>query len=76
MKIIQIECLILDKSFPFIIVHTDEGLTGIGECFRRQPMITKSVIDNILGPALLGKNPIHIEDRYNDMIIAGSALEI
>jgi len=76
MKITQIECLILDKAFPFIIIHTDQGLIGIGECFRRQPTITKSVVDNILGPALLGKNPIHIEARYHDMMIAGNALEM
>ena len=31
MKITSIEYLVLDKSFPFVLVHTDEGITGTGE---------------------------------------------
>ena len=56
MKITSIKCLILDKQFPFVIVETDEGITGIGECFRRQPSITKIVIDDLLGPSIIGKD--------------------
>ena len=57
MKITDVECLVLDNSFPFVRVHTDEGLTGIGECFRRQPKVTKTLIDDLLKPALVGKDP-------------------
>ena len=78
MKITQIECLILDKSFPYIaiVIHTDEGLVGIGECFRRNPTIAKSVIANILRSSLLGKNPLHIDSKYRGMMIATNALEM
>ncbi len=34
MKITEVECLILDQ-FPFVRIYTDEGLVGLGECFRR-----------------------------------------
>ena len=30
MKIVSVECLVLDGDFPFVKVHTDEGITGIG----------------------------------------------
>ena len=76
MKITSVECVILDKQFPFVLVHTDEGLLGIGECFRRQPGITKTVIDEILAPSIIGKDPCETDARFRDMSKAGSALEI
>ena len=45
MKITSVETVILDGQFPFVFVHTDEGLVGIGECFRRQPSVTRTVVD-------------------------------
>ena len=76
MKITDVECLVLDRQFPFVRVYTDEGLTGIGECFRRQPGITRAIIDELLKPVLLGKEPIDTEVRWQDMARAGSASEI
>ena len=70
------EYLILDKQYPFVLVHTDDGLTGIGECFRRQPSVTKSMIDDIITPSIIGKNPVETDARYRDMIHSANALEI
>ena len=76
MKITSVECLILDNQFPFVFIETDEGITGLGECFRRQPEVTKTVVENILAPALMGKDPVNTDKRFNDMVKAGNALEI
>ena len=76
MKITSIECLVLEGEYPFVLVHTDDGLTGIGECFRRQPSVTKSMIDDIIGPSIIGKNPVETNARYRDMMQSGNALEI
>ena len=76
MKIVSVECLVLEKSYPFVFIHTDEGVTGIGECFRRQPSVTKSVIENVLAPSIIGKDPVQTESRFRDMAQAGNALEI
>ena len=76
MKITSIECLILEGEYPFVLVHTDDGLTGIGECFRRQPSVTKSMIDDIITPSIIGKNPVKTDARYRDMIHSANALEI
>ena len=76
MKIVSVECLVLEKSHPFVFIHTDEGVTGIGECFRRQPSITKSVIENVLAPSIIGKDPVQTESRFRDMAQAGNAWEI
>ena len=76
MKITSIKCEILDNDYPFIFVHTDQDIIGFGECFRRQPKVTKSIVENILEPALLGKDPLNTEQRFKDMKKAGNALEI
>lgn len=76
MKITSIEYLVLDRQYPFVLVNTDEGLVGIGECFRRQPALTKTVVEEILAPSIVGKDPVNTDARFRDMVSAGRALEI
>ena len=76
MKITSVECLILDRANPFVRVYTDEGITGIGECFRRQPQVIKTLVEQILAPVLVGKDPLDNELRWRDMYRAGSASDM
>ncbi len=76
MKITDVECLVLDRQFPFVRVYTDEGLAGIGECFRRQPQVVKTLVDTTLKPVLLGKDPVDTEVRWREMVAAGSASDM
>ena len=76
MKITSVEYVVLDEHHPFVFIHTDDGVTGIGECFRRQPLVTKTVVEQLLAPTLIGKDPIDTEARFRDMATAGQALEI
>ena len=76
MKITNVSCLILDGGYPFVWVRSDEGITGIGECFRRQPSVTKALIDDLLAPALVGKDPMETARRFDDMARAASAAEM
>ena len=76
MKITEVECLVLDRQFPFVRVYTDEGLVGIGECFRRQPLVVKTLVESVLKPALMGKDPLETEVRWREMITAGSASDM
>ncbi len=76
MKITEVECLVLDRQFPLVRVHTDEGLVGIGECFRRQPDLIKMQVDRLFKPVLQGKDPLDTELRWRDMVRAGSAVEM
>lgn len=75
MKITKVECLILDQ-FPFVRLYTDEGLVGLGECFRRQPEVVRTVVESVISPVLLGKDPIDTEIRWQDMIKATSASDM
>ena len=76
MKIIDVECLILDRSFPFVRVYTDEGIVGIGECFRRQPTVIKALVEDLLKPALVGKDPIDTAMRFDEMESAVNGYEM
>lgn len=76
MKITDVSCKILDGDYPFLWVRTDEGITGIGECFRRQPSVTKALVDDLLAPALIGKDPTETARRFDDMARAASAEEM
>ena len=49
---------------------------GIGECFRRQPQVVKTLVDTTLKPALLGKDPVDTEVRWREMVAAGSASDM
>ena len=76
MKITEVECMILDRQFPFVRVYTYEGLVGIGECFRRQPQTIKTLVENYLTPALMGKDPLDTEVLWRDMFRAASASDM
>ena len=75
MKLTQVECLILD-GYPIVRIYTDEGLVGIGECFRRLPEVIKITIDNIITPVLIGKDPVETGPRWQEMIRATSASDM
>ena len=46
----------------FVRVHTDEGVTGLGEAFAYgAPLAVCSVIDESLAPLLIGQDPLRIE---------------
>ena len=56
MKIIDVECLIVDKLYPYVVIQTDEGITGFGECFRRAPFVTKAAIETVYKDILIGRS--------------------
>ncbi len=72
MKITDVECLVLDGDYPFVIVSTDEGITGYGECFRRSPEVSKAAIDTVFRPLVVRKDPFQTEAIFDLMLKAGS----
>jgi L-alanine-DL-glutamate epimerase-like enolase superfamily enzyme len=72
LRITEVECLILDQTYPFVIVRTDEGITGYGETFRRGPHVQKSAIDSIFGPIVIGRDPFDTEPVWQAMFSAGN----
>jgi L-alanine-DL-glutamate epimerase-like enolase superfamily enzyme len=49
-------------------VHTDEGLSGLGEAIvRLGPGATRAVVEEILAPVVLGRDPLDAEGIWDDM---------
>jgi L-alanine-DL-glutamate epimerase-like enolase superfamily enzyme len=49
-------------------VHSDDGLTGIGECIvRLGPGATRAVIEEVLAPVVIGRDGFDIEGMWDDM---------
>ncbi|MET0312717.1 MAG: mandelate racemase/muconate lactonizing enzyme family protein [Burkholderiaceae bacterium] len=68
MKIRDIETVRLGE-FPNIIwlrVHTDEGITGLGETFMGAQAV-ESYVHEWLAPRVLGKDPLQIEARNREV---------
>ena len=69
MKITSIET-IHNKNFSNLVwvkIHTDEGLTGLGETFRN-PNAIISYIHESCAPYLLGKNPLRINEHADNLL--------
>ncbi len=55
-------------SATLVEITTDDGLTGIGECIvRRAPQVTKTVVDHMLAPILIGRDPHDVEGLWEEM---------
>ena len=72
MRVTEIECLILDETYPFVMIRTDEGITGYGESFRRGPHVQKAAIDTIFAPLVIGKDPFDTAEIWDAMHSAGN----
>jgi D-arabinonate dehydratase/D-galactarolactone cycloisomerase len=52
----------------FVEVHTDEGITGIGECTVREvPRAHAQIIEELLKPILIGNDPFDVEVLWERM---------
>lgn len=69
-RIREVECLIVDRAYPFVIVQTEDGLIGVGECFRRSPRVVKAAVDTVLRPLIIGKNALDIGSLWDQMLEA------
>ena len=53
------------RSTLLVEVQTDEGFTGIGSCSGNGPII-EVIIEKVLKPVLIGKNPTKLEDLWEE----------
>jgi L-alanine-DL-glutamate epimerase-like enolase superfamily enzyme len=53
----------------WVRIHTDEGLTGLGETYPR-PEAEKAIVHRALAPVLLGRDPLAIDKLWADMFAA------
>lgn len=55
-------------SATMVEVTTDDGITGIGECIvRKAPQVTNAVIEQMMAPMLIGRDPYDVEGLWEEM---------
>lgn len=58
------------RTFPatLVEVETDAGLRGVGECIvRKSPRVTKAVVEDLLAPVVVGRDPYDAEGLWDEM---------
>jgi L-alanine-DL-glutamate epimerase-like enolase superfamily enzyme len=61
----------LDVSSVIAKVHTDAGITGLGESFYRSVEDNRFLAESInsIGRHLLGKNPLDVKERWHELYL-------
>ncbi|MBI3988705.1 MAG: mandelate racemase/muconate lactonizing enzyme family protein, partial [candidate division NC10 bacterium] len=67
----QIAGTIFRHSYMTLVrIRSDAGFTGYGECIvRHGPGATKAIVEEVLRPILVGKDPFEIEGRWDEMFM-------
>ncbi|MBM3847023.1 MAG: mandelate racemase/muconate lactonizing enzyme family protein, partial [Verrucomicrobia bacterium] len=50
----------------WVQIHTDDGLVGLGETYYL-PRAVAAIIHDLLAPLLIGRDPLDIENHWNNM---------
>jgi L-alanine-DL-glutamate epimerase-like enolase superfamily enzyme len=74
MKIARVESLIVLKQYHFVRIHTDEGISGIGEIGSRWTSVTDAIVRDYLAPLLIGQSPFDTERLWTTMLHRGYKL--
>src|SRR5438876_3439303 len=66
-RIRDVEALVLYGKFPYVVVQTEDGLLGIGECDVFSAKVVKPAVEQILKPLLVGKNALDTGALWDQM---------
>lgn len=57
------------RTAHLVVVETDEGLTGVGEAFGAGNVAlgNKAIVEQVLRPMLLGRNPLDIQVLWHEV---------
>jgi L-alanine-DL-glutamate epimerase-like enolase superfamily enzyme len=66
-KVTRVESIVLLGRYHLVRVHTDEGVTGVGEVSPMNAVVTHSIVENALAPLVVGEDPSDIERIWHKM---------
>ena len=67
MRITQVESMVLLGSLHVVRIHTDEGLSGVGEVSPMGVAVTHAFVENVLAPMLVGEDASDTERLWRRM---------
>ena len=74
MTITDVETIPLKLGTQIVRVHTDGGITGIGEASLRSLGVFKPFVEDILKPIIVGKDPRNVDRLWDDMFYGTTRL--
>ena len=70
LKITAVEAHRLQTNSLFVLVRTNEGITGIGEVSPMNTRVLASILQHSLTPIVMGKNPLDVGRIWDEMLHA------
>ena len=67
LKVTAVDVAPLKTGSIFVLVRTNEGITGLGECSPMNAKVITAVLRDSLIPIVLGKNPLDIDRLWEEM---------
>lgn len=67
LKITAVEVVPLNTRSIFVLVRTNEGVTGLGECSPMNQPVIVTMLRDALAPRVVGKNPLDIARLWDEM---------
>ncbi len=68
MRIVHVEPVMLGSSI-LVFVHTDAGITGVGECSPMNAPVIAAHLQHSLAPVVIGEDPTRIEWLIEKMFV-------
>jgi D-arabinonate dehydratase/D-galactarolactone cycloisomerase len=59
---------LLRRGSVFVQVHTDEGITGIGECSPMNGRVLAHFVETALKPLVMGEDPLDVDRLWRKML--------
>ncbi len=70
LKITAVEAHRLQTNSLFVLVRTNEGVTGLGEVSPMNTRVLASILQHSLAPIAVGKNPLDVGRIWDEMLHA------
>lgn len=67
LAITDVRASVVFGRLVFVVVRTDAGITGIGECSPMDPGVLANIVNTVLRPQCLGQDPRHIDRLWSSM---------
>jgi L-alanine-DL-glutamate epimerase-like enolase superfamily enzyme len=70
LKVIAVETYRLQTNSLFVLVRTNEGITGLGEVSPMNTRVLEAVVRHSLAPLVVGKSPLDVGRIWDEMLHA------
>src|SRR5512138_747791 len=70
MRITEMKAVLLRTGSIFVLIRTDDGCLGIGECSPMHGLVVAHFVEKALAPLLVGQDPLQVDCLWQRMLHA------